>query len=503
MTHVRYSRLSEAGIAAACGLVLGMSALGAVVSHSQIVALVVIAELGAFVAAALGDVRRLLLIAVVFDTSLQWEKNFGWNPSAANLGALGGLNVSVTTIALAGLYILWARQRGEPRSTMPGVRWKPAAPLIAYVALETASLSVARDKLLGVFELALLAQTLLLFVYIVSTVRTREEVRMIAIALVASLLLESVLIIVLRVTGYQFKFGGLSSHVDPTTTAADQRLGGTIGAPNTAAAFLELLIPLAGGLLMTPISKKVRRLCQASITFGVISMILTQSRGGWISLGISAVVLVFFAVRRGLLPVRVAVAGLIAIVVVMAPFRGTISNRITANDNGSAASRVSLATIAFHMIEHHPLLGVGVNNVGLNVPDYAGPQYDGTFVYTVHDKYLLVWSEAGLFALLAFLWFLAVTIRRGRSAARARDPLLSPLALGLTAGILGELVHMGVDLFQSRPQVQLLWLVASLLAAMAAIVERERRARRAAGERRAASAAVERPPARAVARATA
>jgi hypothetical protein len=49
---------------------------------------------------------------------------------------------------------------------------------------------------------------------------------------------------------------------------------------------------------------------------------------------------------------------------------------------------------------------------------------------------------------------------------RLSDPLFSPVALALTAGLLGQMVHMSVDIFQSRPQVQLLWLVAALLVAM-------------------------------------
>jgi O-antigen ligase len=427
-----------------------------------------------FAALAIGDVRRLLLIAIVFDTPLQWEKNLGWNASAANFGALGGLDISVTTIALLALYLMWAWRRGQPRSGAPRARWRAAAPVLAYVAVEFASLAVAKDRVLAGYELALLVQTLLLFVYIVSTVRTRAEVEMIAVALVASLLVEAILIIVLRVTGIQLNFAGLHSHTDPTTTAADLRLGGTIGAPNTAAAFLCLLIPLSAGLLAAPVSRNVRRLCWAAIGFGLIALIMTQSRGGWMSLTISALVATYVAVRRGTLRLRIAVAALAVIALVLVPFSGTILGRLTKNDNGSAASRLSLASIASHMIEDHPILGVGVNNVGLNVPNYAGPQYDGTFIYTVHDKYLLVWSEAGIFALLAFIWFLAATIRRGWRASQAGDPLLSPLALGITAGIIGQLAHMAVDLFQSRPQVQLLWFVAALLAAMLAIVERER-----------------------------
>jgi putative inorganic carbon (HCO3(-)) transporter len=155
---------------------------------------------------------------------------------------------------------------------------------------------------------------------------------------------------------------------------------------------------------------------------------------------------------------------------VTVPLWGTINGRLTSNDNGSAASRITLIRLATHMIRAHPLLGVGINNVGVDIPQYAGPDFDGQWLYTIHNKYLLIWAEAGVGALLAFVWFLAATLRRGWLTARAGDRLLSPLAVGLSAGIAGQLVHMGVDIFQSRPQVEGLWLAAALLAAMALII---------------------------------
>ena len=160
------------------------------------------------------------------------------------------------------------------------------------------------------------------------------------------------------------------------------------------------------------------------------------------------------------------------------PFSGLLAARINGNDQGAARSRIPLIRIASNVISDHPLLGVGANNVGIVFPKYAGPQFDQDWIYTVHNKYLLVWAEAGIVALGAFLWFLFATIRRGWRLWRSHDPLLSPLALGLTAGIIGQMVGMAVEIGQSRPEVQQLWLLAALLVAM----ENVRRGEEAAPE---------------------
>ena len=57
-------------------------------------------------------------------------------------------------------------------------------------------------------------------------------------------------------------------------------------------------------------------------------------------------------------------------------------------------------------------------------------------------------------------------VSRGWQCSRLNDRFLSPLALGLTAAVAGQMGHMLIDVFNSRPQVQLLWLVAGLVTAM-------------------------------------
>jgi putative inorganic carbon (hco3(-)) transporter len=436
--------------------------------------------LGAIVPFALmlvHDLRRALLVVVVFDTAFQWDKNFFYDEPAANIGALGGLSLSVTTIALGGLYLLWFAEMATRRETMPAGVFRASLPLVVYITVTALSTGVAVDKALSGFEVALLLQSLLIFVYVAGTVKTRDDVRFLAIAIMVCLLAESVIALVLPLVGNR-SIVGIRTYENAGLAAAgfDTRFGGTIGSPNTAASFFSLLIAPTIALVVAPVGHWAKRAAVVAVGLATIALILTLSRGGWIALAVSFIFLTLAGVRRGWISPRVPIGFAIVLTVVVLPFSGTLVGRLTGNDRGSAGSRVPLMHLAASVIRDHPVLGVGVNNLGITFPKYAGPQYGEDWIFTVHNKYLLVWAEAGIAALAAFLWFLVSTIRRGWRLWRSGDRLISPLALGITAGVIGQLVHMSVDIFQSRPQVQLLWLLAAFLVAMETVERTTERA---------------------------
>ena len=452
----------------AAGVAVGLFTAQIATSQSRGGSLLLLAALAPFVLMMARNVRRLLLAIVVFDIPFQWDKNFHYDAAAANLGALGGLNISVTTIALAGLYGMWGAELLARRAEVVKGTMRAALPLIVYLGFTAASAFVAGNKELSLFEVAMLVQSLLVFIYVAGTVRTRDDVQFVVVALVGSLLFEGLVTLAIGVTG-AIHLVGIHTYSDPGISSASEsgyRFGGTIGSPNTAASYFSLLVAPCIALATTPVSRRLRRFAIAAAGLGAISLVLTYSRGGWIALFVSCVFLMTMGLRRGWISPRIPVAAAIGLTVLILPFSGQIATRIGGSDQGSAASRIPLIRLASNVIEDHPVLGVGANNLGLVIPTYAGPEYDGYWIYTVHNKYLLVWAEAGIGALAAFLWFLLSTLRTGWRVWRDADPFLGPIALGLTAGVIGQMVHMGVDIFQSRPQVQLLWLVAGLLVAM-------------------------------------
>lgn len=460
------------------GLVLAAVTVRVGEGHARAGGFVVLALAALVAALVLADLRRLLLVAIIFDLALQWDVNFYYRTAAADLGAFGGLSLSVTTFALVGLYALWLVDRGAMRGQALRLRFRPARPLIAYVAATALSILVARDKGLSLFEIVLLVQMLLLFVYIASAARTREDISFILGALLVSLAFESLVVIGLYFGGDRFAIAGISARVDqPLSIAPAQeqlRTGGTLGAPNTAGAYFSLLLALAAAVLATSAGRGLKRLAAVAFALGVVALILTFSRGGWAAFVISMAVLSYAGWRRGWFRGRVPVTIALAALVLALPFASEIGSRLDRNDAGAAHTRVPLMRLAFRIIEDHPLLGVGANNFALVIPDYATPDLSREFLYTVHNKFLAIWSQAGLAALAAFLWFLGSTLRRARRIAGAGHDFASPLAIGIGAAVLGHMAHMTVEIFQGRPATQLLWVLAGLLAAMGLLTTEQR-----------------------------
>jgi putative inorganic carbon (HCO3(-)) transporter len=461
-------------IVPAIALALAFAVLQAVSYPAPAGPLILVAVVAPFVVMIVGNLRLLLLAVVMLDIPFQWDVNLHYSTSAEDLGALGGINVSLTTFAIAGLYALWSSQLLVSASSTAKPRVRAAGPLLAYIGFSALSVAVARNHALAEYELLLLVQTFLVFLYLASNVRTAREIRFIVTMLVLGLALESALIIVTEHLGRDWGFLGISAHhTAGVDTGQEYRIGGTLGSANTAASYLAFLLPAAVMLVAAPIGRWSKRLGVVAFLFGVTALILTFSRGGWVAFAASVVFLAVAGWRRGLISPQKIVLVVIAVLLLAIPFFGPISNRLTGDDLGAARSRLPLIRLATKVIEHHPILGVGLNNVPLVLPSYAGPEYGRVFLSAVHNKYLLVWAEAGLAAFVAFLWFLLATVRNGMNAWKANDGSLSPIALGLTAGLVGQLVHMNFDIFQSRPQVQLLWVVSALLVAIRVIQLKE------------------------------
>jgi len=433
----------------------------------------VVAVLSPLLALSAGWVPRLLLAIVILDIPLQFQIHFFYREDDAARGALGGLNFSVTTMALAGLYASWflraVANRTEARPPL-----HVSLPLTLYLAISALSMLVARDVALAFFELFLLLQLYLVYFYVANFVRTREDVLFVVSFLLVGCVLASLAIINIKLAGGYppIVWGrpwGLPTRVqfEDYGGGSFMRIGGTIGSANNAGGYFSILLSLAASVLFTKLGRTHKWLAAVALGLGGVALILTFSRGAWVAFAMSfSAICFFFARRMRALSWKAPAAGIVLLALLFLPFYGVVHERLFGDDRGSAQSRIPLMKLAFRIIVDNPLLGVGSNNFPVAMDRYIIPELRGGFVYAVHNKYLLVWAETGTLGLLAYLTFLLGSLRKGWQCWHLDAGLLSILGIAFAAAIAGHMFQMGVDVFNGRPVAQLVWLVGGLLTAM-------------------------------------
>jgi O-antigen ligase len=409
--------------------------------------------------------RWILLALVILDLPLQISAHAFYQDDAAARGALGGLEISVTGIALALLYIAWLVGHVIRPELFRRPTFRTSLPLVLYVAFVGLSAFAAQDLQLFSFEFWIMVEMLFLYIYLINWVRTRQDVMFFVTLLLLGMALESVLMIGLRLNGGSLSAAGIKLHVDSAdTTGSVPRVGGTLGSANGAATYFATLLAPALAILIMRISRWYDILAAGAFCLGGVGLLLTFSRGGWLASAVAASMVALCGWRL-LQPGHKAMFFFgIVFVLSFLGVQKAVSDRLF--DDQSATSRIPLMEMALRMIADHPFIGVGANNYTLNMDQYATQDLSGDWMYAVHNRYLLIWAETGPGALVAFLWFGIAALRRGWKCWKFKDSFVSPLALGLTAGLVGFAIAIMLEPGRGSLMMSLLLVPASLIVAM-------------------------------------
>ena len=405
--------------------------------------------------------KLLLLCVVLLDIPFQVSIHAARQEAIEELGAISGFEISLGSIALALLCLIVVIGPGftRPRAFDKTVVTPAFLLLVIYVF----SVLVAKDSLVALFEVWKVAGLFCLCWYVTHTVASREDFLFVVRWLLLGLIFESVLMLG-QAGGWvgSFTLWGLKVRDD---FLGSGRICGSLASPNEAAPYLAMIMTLALSVLRAKVRRSDKFLAAAGLSVAIIPLIATGSRGGWLAFVVGAIIVVLFGGKRH--RIRTAAALIVMLIAIGAPLANVLQDRLTRDDSGSAASRVPLNRIALLMIADYPILGVGANNFPLVMAPYAVRCHAmGEFLYTVHNKYLLVWSELGSLGFVAFMWLLIAIVYTGVRCANTRHPLYSPLALGLTAAAVGVMAHMLFDPFRENGAYRLLWLIGGLLGAM-------------------------------------
>ncbi len=239
------------------------------------------------------------------------------------------------------------------------------------------------------------------------------------------------------------------------------RVFSTLQNPNLLAGFLVTVMSMAVGLAC-----KVRQSKTKLLLFGLVAMfgtclVLTYSRGAWLS--VIAVIGTY-----GLIYNR-RILWLLLIIPVIVMYAHDVLERLLSIINPTDTSstlRLALWESTWSMIVDKPLFGIGWGAYWLVYPEYDFfVQNTGTKIFHAHNMYLNIAAEIGIPGLLAFL---AIMYGHARTALQifnnTTDYWMAGLMLGIVSAIVGLAVSGFTDYVMFNIQMSMLfWLLNALV----------------------------------------
>jgi putative inorganic carbon (hco3(-)) transporter len=250
---------------------------------------------------------------------------------------------------------------------------------------------------------------------------------------------------------------------DAPITLGNYRALGTFGTPNPLAAYIEFTVPvlLAVGLMgfSRDIRDRVGRafwlLSLLASGLGLLTLGLTQSRGGYIGI-VAALLVVFLILPRRIQLVTLVAGSAVVIAFLLTPVGQSQVERFRdawqSDDlpvrpvHGGGLGRESLWVAGIRMIDDKPMTGIGAGEYDYHYRQYVPEWVDRHPQGQAHNGWLHMGAQSGLPGIMAFTaWVVASLAALWGAARRATDEIGRLLAWGAFAVFLAFTVHGLVD----------------------------------------------------------
>lgn len=325
------------------------------------------------------------------------------------------------------------------------------------------------------------------FLVIADYIRTSRHMRLALIAFALALCVHLLMVLVELAVGRVIDFQGAKTTTTGTSLVFQMaggvhafRPSGFMGHPNALAYFLVLILPTMLICLILG-TRRIGHFTWTAIfvlfVIGILMLLHTLSRAGWISMTLATLFMLYVGYKRGIVQRKyinmLMMIGAISIVIAVLIFP-TVYLRITESDERSSESRIAMMHQAGLIIQRNPVMGVGIAGYNraarANIPEFFSHLsvwfQDELLKGVVHNKYLLVTAETGLIGLVLFLlilWRFAMAVPVD---SYWPDPVTFALALGFTAGVVGQMSFYLFDHFYSDSRITLSYLLFGLIAAI-------------------------------------
>ncbi len=465
-------------------MALFMSLMIVVLSELSMTWLVLLFMGLGFVAAVLwsGNAKDFLFIGMMLTSSIDINKA---------LIAKGGVYVPGLSITLMDIFFLpllgiWLVEKMVLNRQR--IRWNKMYLLpLLYVLWCWFTIGHAEDKLSSILMCINYTRYLLIFVLIADFIQRPKQLRLALFGLGGAIALHLVLVILQIATGGAFEIQGTKTATMGTKLVFENaggmhifRPSGFMGHPNMLADYLVFVLPLLFTLAVLGVKRIGRPVWFGVVLFfilGVATIVVTLSRGGWISFAFAIFFVLGFGYMRGIVTAqlisRLAVLGIVGMICVVIAFPAALL-RITESDQRSTESRFVMMDHASLVIKRNFLTGVGISGYREaakdNIPKsfaVLSPWYQEELLKgVVHNKYLLTMAELGLIGIVIFVLMLISFFTAVIRFKYWTDPVYFAVGLGLSAGIFGQVIFFAFDHFYGDVRITLLFVYFGLVTAV-------------------------------------
>jgi len=343
-------------------------------------------------------------------------------------------------------------------------------PILAFLAYGVVRAATCASPTVAFREIGWLAAYVTVFYVAVNVLRTRRQQHIVLGAVVVTALGLTLMALVMSLKP------GLRDLVltlqRPTQYSG--RLSASYVCPNHYAGLLEMAIPLVLALVMVSKARLVTKLVAgaAGIVL-IVGLILSMSRGGWISLALGIIFMLAMATWQKRINLLAWVVPLVVIVGVVGGVIAqdkAVRNRFKAvfdSEDASYAGRAWVWTHTLDLARKHLLFGTGPGTYRWACT-LEQPGRLTLDVRHAHNDYLQTWSDYGLIGLALLFWGLGSFGFRGvRALRRARKSSDFALVLGVLGSTAAMAAHSFVDFNMRIPAnlVTMLVLAGVLVAA--------------------------------------
>ncbi|MFT5284991.1 MAG: putative O-glycosylation ligase (exosortase A-associated) [Planctomycetota bacterium] len=191
--------------------------------------------------------------------------------------------------------------------------------------------------------------------------------------------------------------------------------GGMLADNNDFALALAMSIPMLFHLGLSEKKELLRKVFHYTIPLTMITIAVTHSRGGMLSLVGGCGVLIWRSKNRVAGFTAAGLLGLTVLMVGPSGLRDRLSTLKDVEQDSSASARFRSWGAATRMATDNAVLGVGLNKFRQSYmryqPNPTAMERKGDAIYVAHNSYLQIWAETGTISLLLYLYLIGATFR--------------------------------------------------------------------------------------------